>query len=40
MTELYYKNKYGLIPVDVNTGSALIDKSNAATALKFADSTR
>jgi simple sugar transport system substrate-binding protein len=40
VAELYYKNKYGLVPVDVNTGSALIDKSNAATALKFADSTR
>ncbi len=40
VTELYYKNKYGLIPVDVNTGSALIDKSNASAALQFADSTR
>jgi simple sugar transport system substrate-binding protein len=40
VTELYYKNKYGLIPPDVNTGSALIDKSNAATALQFADTTR
>jgi simple sugar transport system substrate-binding protein len=40
VTELYYKNKYGLIPPDVNTGSGLIDKSNAATALQFADTTR
>jgi simple sugar transport system substrate-binding protein len=40
VTELYYKNKYGLVPVDVNTGSALIDKSNAAVALQFADTTR
>ena len=40
VTELYYTNKYGLVPVDVNTGSALIDKSNAAVALQFADTTR
>jgi simple sugar transport system substrate-binding protein len=40
VTELYYRNKYGLVPVDVNTGSALIDKSNAAVALQFADTTR
>ncbi len=40
VTQLYYKNKYGLIPVDVNTGSALIDKTNAAVALQFADTTR
>jgi simple sugar transport system substrate-binding protein len=40
VTELYYKNKYGLIPADVDTGSALIDKSNAAAALQFADTTR
>jgi simple sugar transport system substrate-binding protein len=40
VTELYYLHKYGLIPLDVNTGSALIDKSNAAAALQFADSTR
>jgi simple sugar transport system substrate-binding protein len=40
VTEVYYRNKYGLIPPDVNTGSALIDKSNARTALQFADTTR
>ncbi len=40
VTELFYRNKYGLIPVDVNTGSALIDKGNAAVALRFADTTR
>jgi len=40
VTELFYLHKYGLIPVDVNTGSALIDKQNAGVALQFADTTR
>jgi len=40
IAQLYYYCKYGLIPCDINTGGAIIDKSNAEPILKFSDSVR
>jgi simple sugar transport system substrate-binding protein len=38
--QLYLYNKYGLLPCDVNTGGAIIDKTNAAIVLDLADTHR
>jgi simple sugar transport system substrate-binding protein len=38
--QLYLNNKYGLVPCSINTGAAVIDKSNAAIILEFADTHR
>jgi len=38
--QLYLNNKYGLLPCDINTGGAIIDKGNAAVVLEFADTVR
>ena len=38
--QLYLNNKYGLLPVDINTGGAIIDQSNAQIVLELADSVR
>jgi simple sugar transport system substrate-binding protein len=40
LMQLYYCRKYGLHPCDVNTGGAMVDKSNAAQVLELADSVR
>lgn len=38
--QLYLYNKYGLLPVDINTGGAIIDRSNAQIVLELADTVR
>ena len=38
--QLFLNNKYGLLPCDINTGGAIIDKGNAAVVLEFADTVR
>ena len=38
--QLYYNNKYGLVPCNINTGGAIIDKSNAETVLEYSDTVR
>jgi simple sugar transport system substrate-binding protein len=38
--QLYLNKKYGLLPCDINTGGAIIDKSNAAKVLELADTVR
>jgi len=38
--QLYFYKKYGLLPCDVNTGGAIIDKSNAELALKLSGTYR
>jgi simple sugar transport system substrate-binding protein len=38
--QLYLYQKYGLLPCDINTGSAIIDKSNAAQVLEWSDTVR
>ena len=38
--QLYLNNKYGLLPCDINTGGAIIDKTNAAIVLDLADTHR
>ncbi len=38
--QLYLNNKYGLLPVDINTGGAIIDQSNAQIVLELADTVR
>ena len=38
--QLYLNKMYGLLPCDINTGGAIIDKTNAAVVLKFADTVR
>lgn len=40
VTQLYYNKKYGLLPCDINTGGAIIDKNNAAKVLQLADTVR
>ena len=40
VTQLYFNNKYGLLPCDVNTGGAIIDKTNFQKIIEFADTTR
>ena len=38
--QLYLNNKYGLLPVDINTGGAIIDQTNAQIVLELADTVR
>lgn len=38
--QLYMNQKYGLLPCDINTGGAIIDKSNAQVVLELADTVR
>ncbi len=38
--QLYFYKKYGLLPCDINTGGAIIDKSNAELALKLSGTYR
>lgn len=38
--QLYLNNKYGLLPVDINTGGAIIDRDNAQIVLDLADTVR
>lgn len=38
--QLYMNQKYGLLPCNVNTGGAIIDKSNAQVVLELADTVR
>jgi simple sugar transport system substrate-binding protein len=38
--QLYLYQKYGLLPCDINTGSAIIDKSNAELVLELSDTVR
>ena len=38
--QLYLNRKYGLLPCSINTGGAIIDKSNAAIVLELADTYR
>ena len=38
--QLYLNNKYGLLPVDINTGGAIIDRNNAQIVLDLADTVR
>lgn len=40
IAQLYYHRKYGLIPCDINTGAAIIDKTNAKPILEFSDTVR
>jgi len=40
ITQLYYYRKYGLLPCDVNTGGALVDKSNVDRVVELADTVR
>lgn len=40
VTQLYLYNTYGLLPVDINTGGAIIDESNAEIVLELADTVR
>jgi len=40
IAQLYYYRKYGLVPCDINTGAAIIDKMNAKPILDFADTVR
>lgn len=38
--QLHMNNLYGLLPCDINTGGAIIDKSNADVVLELADTVR
>jgi simple sugar transport system substrate-binding protein len=38
--QLYLNKKYGLLPCDINTGGAIIDKTKAARVLELADTVR
>lgn len=40
VTQLYYCRKYGLMPCDINTGGAMVDKSNVQRVMELADSVR
>lgn len=40
IAQLYYYRKYGLIPCDINTGGAIIDKTNAGPVLEFSATIR
>lgn len=40
ISQLYYFKKYGLSPCDINTGGAMVDKSNVEKVLALADSIR
>ena len=38
--QLFLYKKYGLLPCDINTGGAIIDKDNAQIVLDLADTVR
>lgn len=38
--QLYFNKKYGLLPCDINTGGAIIDKRNATRVMQLADTVR
>ena len=40
VSQLYFADAYGLVPVDMNTGAAIIDETNAQVVLDFADTVR
>lgn len=40
ITQLYYYKKYGLMPCDINTGGAMVDRSNVKKVMDLADSVR
>ena len=40
LTMLYFAAKYGMTPASIDTGAAIIDKSNAQKALLFSDTVR
>lgn len=40
VTQLFLNKKYGLLPCDINTGGAIIDKTNATKVLELADTVR
>ncbi len=40
VVQLYFNKRFGLLPCDINTGGAIIDKTNADAVLKFADTVR
>jgi simple sugar transport system substrate-binding protein len=40
LVQLYYYKKYGLLPCDINTGGAMVDKTNAEQVRKFSDTVR
>jgi len=40
VVQLYLNKRYGLLPCDINTGGAIIDKTNAEAVLKYADTVR
>jgi ABC-type sugar transport system substrate-binding protein len=40
IVQLYFNKRFGLLPCDINTGGAIIDKTNADAVLKFADTVR
>ena len=40
VSQLYYHKRYGFQPCDVNTGGAVIDKSNARRVVDLADNVR
>ncbi len=38
--QLYFNNRYGLLPCDINTGGAMVDQSNVDTVAELADTVR
>ncbi len=40
VAQLYYARRYGLAPMSVNTGAAIIDRKNAGSALAHSDRVR
>jgi simple sugar transport system substrate-binding protein len=40
VVQLHFADTYGLVPMTVNTGAAIIDQSNAQVVLDFADTVR
>ena len=40
LVQLYYHAKYGLHPCDINTGGAMVDKSNVSRVIGLADTVR
>jgi len=40
VVQLHYYQKYGLVPMDVNTGAAIITSENAQPVLDFSDTVR
>jgi len=40
ITQLHYNLRYGMVPADINTGNAVIDKTNADPVLEFSSTVR